>query len=302
MSNWHICQQQRLRQLHGLPDQFVCGSARLLVVSSLPSQLVSAVAALLRLPRVRQPVPAVDASWAAMSRLSDKRRSALPTQQDHTGGSWSFGLAKDSQGNIYYIPPGGYEVRVISPTGYSLRALNAFPCELYEAQAVAVDRSDNVFVLTLGSSGSNCVLQLGGTSGDFVATDYTPYPYLGQLSQMALDACGNVYVADPENGRIVEFILHPGCSNAALAAPSPAVGNAPPPYVNYPLPNPTGVAVDRNGNVFGLDGNNGSIVQFPVTGGATAAYPLTALPDLINGLIIDGCGQLYVTDITNDVV
>jgi sugar lactone lactonase YvrE len=213
-----------------------------------------------------------------------------------------YGVATDSQGNIYYITQGGTEVYQLSPTGEQLSTLTDPNNPISDAQAVAVDRSGNVFVLDLNNGNGARVLQLS-SSGSVTATYYTPYPYLGQVSHMALDACGNVYVADPDNGRIVEFILYPGCSNAAQATAVPAVCTAPPPYVYYPLPNPTGVAVDRYGNVFGLDGSNGGIVQYPVTGGATtAAYPLTAFPDLVNGLTIDGCGQQYVTDVRNLVL
>ena len=219
----------------------------------------------------------------------------------------AFGVATDGYGNIYTITSGGREVVVLGSTGHF--TLAAYNDPINGAVAVAVDRSGNVFVLDSDSAyfgdyhsgGSGRVLQLNST-GYVVATFYTPYPYLGATTQMALDACGNVYVADPVNGRIVEFILHPGCSNAALATAVPAACTAPPAYVYYPMPSPTGVAVDRSGNVYGLDGSNGGIVQFSVSGGVSAAYPLTAFPDSTNGLTIDGCGQQYVSDDSNDVL
>lgn len=106
---------------------------------------------------------------------------------------------------------------------------------------------------------------------------------LKKPSQLALDAIGNVYVADAGLGGVLEFA--PGSTSATAGIP-----------VGAGLTAPTGVAVDGSGNLFVAD--SGNVLEFPYSGSALSATSITLASGLGSNLrlAIDGLGRLYVAD------
>ena len=103
-------------------------------------------------------------------------------------------------------------------------------------------------------------------------------------SQSATDASGNVYVADPGLGQVLQY------------APGSATGVS----IGTGLKAPTGVAVDGAGDVFIAD--SGSVVEVPYgttslnTGGQVSVK--TGLGTQLK-LAVDGIGDLFVADPDN---
>lgn len=102
-----------------------------------------------------------------------------------------------------------------------------------------------------------------------------------QPKQIAVDAKGNLYVADEGLGKVLEY----------------AVGSSSAVSVGTGLAAPTGVAVDGTGSVY--IGDSGSIYEVPAQAGtlnSSAQSTLaTGLGSSLN-LAIDGAGNLYIAD------
>ncbi|HVN93627.1 MAG TPA: hypothetical protein VMT38_08025 [Terracidiphilus sp.] len=112
-------------------------------------------------------------------------------------------------------------------------------------------------------------------------------------SQVATDALGNVYIADPGQGKVLKY-----------AAGSSTTSN--PVSIGTGLMTPTGVAVDGTGDVFIADTGTGSVYEVPFgTNGLNAAAQVTLVSGLGTTnlqLAVDGMNHLYIADPSNSRV
>ena len=113
-------------------------------------------------------------------------------------------------------------------------------------------------------------------------------------SQIAVDAAGNLYVADSGLGKVEMYPVGSGSSTAGTS-------------VGTNLKAPTGVAVDGAGDVFISD--SGSIYEVPesdTAAGLNAKGQITLSTGVTLGsqvqLAADGLGDLYISDATNKKV
>lgn len=108
-------------------------------------------------------------------------------------------------------------------------------------------------------------------------------------TQIAVDAAGNIYVADSGLGEVLMYAAGSGASSPV------AIGTG--------LTSPTGVAVDGAGDVFIADSASGSVVEIPFgPTGLNAAGQVTLVSGLGTSglsLAVDGLGNLYVADPSN---
>jgi len=109
---------------------------------------------------------------------------------------------------------------------------------------------------------------------------------LSQPSAVAVDAGGNVYVADSANADVVEW--------------SPA-SNTSSPLPIYGLHSPTGVAVDQAGNVYVADPDYNQVLEWSPATGNTTTVPISGL-DYPMGVAVDQAGNVYVADSWSDQV
>jgi hypothetical protein len=109
-------------------------------------------------------------------------------------------------------------------------------------------------------------------------------------TQVATDALGNVYIADPGQGKVLMYA--PGSTSTSKAV---SIGTG--------LTSPTGVAVDGAGDVFIADSGTGSVYEVPFgPSGLSAAGQVTLASGLgTTGLQLaaDGLDHLYIADPSN---
>ncbi len=108
-------------------------------------------------------------------------------------------------------------------------------------------------------------------------------------ASIAVDAAGNVYIADTANNAVEEF---PAGGGAAISLGSKLSG-------------PLGVAVDAAGNVFVADSGNNQVVEIPVVSGALSSAAQTVVAAGLKspaGVFVDPAGNLYITDTGDNTV
>jgi uncharacterized protein (TIGR03437 family) len=243
-----------------------------------------------------------------------------------------LGLAFDSSGNMYIADSANARVRKISggtittvagdgTGGYAGSNGVATSAELLAPSAVAVDSIGDIFIadapnhvvwevvegstatglsLTAGDiitfAGSNT----GGYAGDGGAANVAELDY---PTGVAVDAAGNVYIADSGNNVIRE--VSGGNINTILG------GNAP-----KLLNDPETVLVDSSGNLYISEQSGYKISKYNIASGTLTVLAgngnsgysgdngpaIDAELDDPSGIALDSKGYLYICDTTNSVI
>ena len=232
-------------------------------------------------------------------------------------------LAVDSSGNVfmsnYYgvneIDTSGYIINIVSGYGFGGDGGLASAALVAQPTSLVCDRNGNLYisdrlnnrVRRIDTSGIINTVAGGGLSG-FGDGGAATAAELYFPSGIALDTIGNLFVADWGNNRIrkinnagiittiagTNYSGFSGDGGAATAAE---------------LKNPRGVAIDKNGNIFIADSDNGRIRKINTSGiistvgGATGAYLYedgAAATDVEIGIpfliCVDRIGNIYFSD------
>ncbi|MGO4880484.1 MAG: hypothetical protein ACLP59_06625 [Bryobacteraceae bacterium] len=185
------------------------------------------------------------------------------------------GMALDSAGNLYIADAANHRVRKVTPAGViSTVAGNGHP----------------------GFSGDN-----GPASS----------AQLNQPYDLAMDAAGNLYIADYGNQRVRAIGTNGNITTVAGGGSSGASGDGGP-AVSATLLGPRNVAVDASGNLY-ISEFNGHRVRIVAPGGTIETFAGTGIAGLSGdgglatgaqlaspaGLAFDGGGNLYIVDTGN---
>jgi gliding motility-associated-like protein len=231
----------------------------------------------------------------------------------NTGLSSPYGVATDAAGNLYVSDLATKIVKEFPARGGTAVIIGSG--EFSNPKGITVDATGNVYAAGDYNGHVTEILKSNGSAVNS-GTGFN------EFSDVAVDAVGNIYVADFGNNNPVKEILKSngntvpigtGFSNYVIAVATDAAGNV---YVadthnaikeilasngttielGSGFINPQGVAVDAVGNVFVSDQGNGAIKEIPV-GSNT---PVTLVSGLTNPgqIAVDGAGDVYFVDTT----
>jgi uncharacterized protein (TIGR03437 family) len=236
-----------------------------------------------------------------------------------------FGIALDSKGNLYIADQDNFRVRQVTggtistvagngTSGYTGDAAAATSAELGRVSGLALDSSGNLYIAdpdnyvirkvssggTITTFAGSNALGAGGTGDHGLATS----AQLSKPTGLALDAAGNLYIADTGNSRIRMV----AASNSYITTLSTG---------SVVLSSPKGVAVDAAGRVYIADTDNCRILKVTPSGSITITTTVTgsdsgacgfsgdggpaasALLDHPSGVALDAAGNLYIADTFN---
>jgi hypothetical protein len=237
-------------------------------------------------------------------------------------------LALDPQGNVFIADSGNYRIREVTADGaintYAGSGIPGFPiagakgvtAQLPAVNAMAADAKGNLYlasaidVLKIAAGGAVSTFAGSTATGDSPDRGLAVDALFQSVMGLAVDASGNVYVADTQSNRVRKISAIDG-TIAAFAGTgktgfSGDGGLATGATLN--LTGETPMAVDQKGNVYIGDGGNhairmvtpSGIISTPVGGGALGS-PKDGAPakgsvfSPAAGIVIDGSGTLYIT-------
>jgi len=245
--------------------------------------------------------------------------------QDHNTGTQAqfdnpYGLAVDSSGNVYVADSGNHLIRKITPERVvstfagSRRGFGNGPAgtaQFDNPHGLAVDSSGNVYVadssnhrirkITITQTGRDVSTIAGngraGSQNDTGTAAQFSFP-----TDVAVDAAGNVYVADFSNHRIRKITPEGVVSTFAGSRKGFGNGAAGTALFNSPV----GVATDSSGNVYITDVDNNRIRKYMSVGvvgtlaggikGFSNGVSGSAQFDTPRGVAVDTWGNVYVAD------
>ncbi len=237
------------------------------------------------------------------------------------------GLALDGSGNLYIADSGNNRVRKLTPAGTISTFAGtgaasssgdggaAASAGLYLPFGVAVDAGGNVFVTEFGgnrvrkvsSAGAISAVAGTGTAGYTGDGGQAAAAQLTNPRAVAVDANGNVYIADTNN-YAVRVVNKSGVISTIAGNGTPGFSGDFGPATSAQVGTPSGVAVDPAGNVYISDGGarvrkiyaGGTIAT--IAGDGTHGYlgdggqALQAQLDGPAGLALDSAGRIYVAE------
>ena len=204
-------------------------------------------------------------------------------------------VASDPIGDTWVADPGAKQV-VYFPAGSSSASGKSIGTGLSDPSGVTVDGAGDIYIADWNSSKNTGTVyeipwvpntsKAGGAYGaqTIAATGF------GNNLNLAVDGTGDVYVADPNNSRVVKIptpaqaslVVNPDIAGDTTDKATITVGSG--------FTAPSAVAVDSSGDVFVADGTSlYEISAFPFNAQTTIT---NSLPATVTGLAVDTSGSV----------
>jgi sugar lactone lactonase YvrE len=228
------------------------------------------------------------------------------------------GIARDSAGNVFVADQGNHRIRKIDAAtklistiagtgsgGFSGDGGPATAARIFSPFGLAIDASGNLYFcdddnyrIRRIDAGSGIITTVAGNGLNDFSGDGGPATLaaLGETSGVAVDASGNLYIADPF-GRVrrVDATTHiittvAGGGSGPLGDGGPATAAS--------LLFPEGVAIDGAGNLYIADSGHDRIRRVDRTTGIITTVA-EGLSDPV-GIAFDSANNLYIADSRNN--
>jgi trimeric autotransporter adhesin len=247
-------------------------------------------------------------------------------------------VAIDASGNIYITDAGNKYSRIrmvmlstgiISTvagtglSGYSGDGGLATSALLYNPVGVALDASGNIYIadfynnrIRMVTKSTGIISTVAGTGSDGYSGDggLATSAALNNPSSVAIDASGNIYIADTYNIRIRMVTKSTGIISTVAGTGSSGYSGDGGLATSAGLGYPNGVAIDASGNIYIADAGKNCIrmvtkstgIISTVAGTGSSGYSgdggLATSAVLVSpsGVAIDASGNIYIADTSNN--
>ncbi len=246
------------------------------------------------------------------------------------------GVAVDASGNVYIADAGNNCVLEVNASGvittiagdgtagYNGDGIEGTAAELNDPTGVAVDNAGHLFIADDGndriralnlSTGVITTIADNGTAG------YNGDGIAGTAAELnlpfgvAVDAAGNLLIADTGNNRIRQLNLSTNIITTVAGNGTAGYSGDTGPATAASINNPLGVAADASGDIFISDTANNVVREVDSAGVIVTLAGTAAAGDRPNnvtaaagtfdgpaGLAVDSRGNLYIADSQNDLV
>ena len=241
------------------------------------------------------------------------------------------GIAIDTSNNIFVADAGNSTIRRITPDG-AVTTVAGLPGVAGAADgtgenarfnypvSIAADRSGNIFVADFYNctirkvTPNGAVTTIAGQAGVSASADGTGATALFNFpTAIAVDSSDNVYVADRMDNAIRK-ITKDGLVATFAGRMSDTVGSADGGGSAARFFHPSGIVLDRSGNICVADSGNDTIRRIAQDGTVTTLAGLAGHSGFVDGtgslarfghpstLALDRLGNLYVTDLDNAAI
>jgi uncharacterized repeat protein (TIGR01451 family) len=241
------------------------------------------------------------------------------------------GVAVDSSGDIYIADTYNERIRAVSASGtittvagsggsgFSGDGGAASSAKIIYPEGVAVDASGNLYIADSGN-GRIREVNASGAIGTVVGGAVNDgglgiFGLLNQPSGVVRDTSGNTYISDTNNNRVRKVAANGAIATVAGTGTSGFAGDGSP-ATGAQLSGPLGLALDSSGNLYIADTNNHRIRMVDGSGNITTVAgngnccsstgdggtATNAGIGTAYGLAVDSSGDLFISDISNNVV
>ncbi len=221
-------------------------------------------------------------------------------------------VAINDSGNVYIVDPTASRIRKVDPQGtittfagngkwgFSGDGGPATDTRLNNPQKIAFDSAQNLYIADRDNhrirrvdSGGTITTVAGNGSADF-SGDHGPATAasLNLPNGVAIDAAGNIYIADYGNHRIRKIDLSGTITTIAGNGTAGHSGDGGPATAAR-LNNPRDVAIDANGSLYIADYRNNRIRKVSPAGTITEVYAIS----FPFGIEFDSADNLYIPDL-----
>jgi sugar lactone lactonase YvrE len=242
-----------------------------------------------------------------------------------------YGVSADASGDIYVADTGNSVIRNVDPSGKIITIAGngslgyggdggpATSASLYRPYRVVADSSRNVYISDFYNNrirkvdASGTITTVAGTGTQGYNGDGIPAiaAELSNPSGVAVDAAGNIYIADTGNNRIRKINTSGAISTIAGTGFAGVLGDGGPATMAQ-VNEPEGVAVGSSSNVYIVDYGNSKIREIDASGtistiagtgsigySGDGGLATAASLNQPTGVAVDSAGIVYIADNQN---